>query len=304
MLKSPPLVATLSDSMRMSPCSWGDIFTWPLRGDRIIGLRHRHASLFRPNARQRTIVRRGEYSGGRCGIRGAVPMRTVFLIVCAFPFVLMGCSREDATNSHPTKSRSLPVVLTVAETYTYPLKISGNGRYLVDHNNMAFRIQGDSAQSLIANLTLAEAEMYFADRQAKGFNSININLFEHKFAVGHPANRRGDIPFTTPGDFSTPNESYFAFVDSILDLAASKGMRVSLAVMYLGNGGGDEGWWTTLTGSANPPEVCYKFGLYVGNRLKKHKNILWVIGGDYLPPAGSEGEMRLHKFMEGVKVTE
>src|SRR5438445_9588286 len=39
MLKSPPLVATLSDSKRMSPCSWGDIFTWPLRGDRIIGLR-------------------------------------------------------------------------------------------------------------------------------------------------------------------------------------------------------------------------------------------------------------------------
>src|SRR5713101_6653437 len=25
--------------LRMSPCSWGDIFTWPLRGDRIIGLR-------------------------------------------------------------------------------------------------------------------------------------------------------------------------------------------------------------------------------------------------------------------------
>src|SRR6266851_3599256 len=43
MLKSPPLVATLSDSMRMSPCSWGDIFTWPLRGDRIIGLRHYRA---------------------------------------------------------------------------------------------------------------------------------------------------------------------------------------------------------------------------------------------------------------------
>src|SRR5216684_1216288 len=43
MLKSPPLVATLSDSMRMSPCSWGDIFTWPLRGDRIIGLRQQIA---------------------------------------------------------------------------------------------------------------------------------------------------------------------------------------------------------------------------------------------------------------------
>src|SRR5713101_22017 len=47
MLKSPPLVATLSDSMRMSPCSWGDIFTWPLRGDRIIGLRQRLLRHFR-----------------------------------------------------------------------------------------------------------------------------------------------------------------------------------------------------------------------------------------------------------------
>src|SRR5216683_5606369 len=46
MLKSPPLVATLSDSMRMSPCSWGDIFTWPLRGDRIIGLRQPVAECF------------------------------------------------------------------------------------------------------------------------------------------------------------------------------------------------------------------------------------------------------------------
>ena len=228
-------------------------------------------------------------------------MRITFLLVCAFPFVLMGCSREDAASSHPTKSRPLPVVVTVAETYTYPLKVSRNNRYLVDQNNKAFRIQGDSAQSLIANLTLAEAEIYLADRQAKGFNSVNINLFEHKFAVRSPANRRGDVPFTTLGDFSTPNESYLAFADSILDLAASKGMLVSLAVMYLGNQGGDEGWWTTLTGPANTPDVCYKFGLYVGNRLKEHKNILWVIGGDYLPPAGSEGETRLHKFMEGIK---
>ena len=27
--------------MQMSPCSWGDIFTGPLRGDRIIGLRQK-----------------------------------------------------------------------------------------------------------------------------------------------------------------------------------------------------------------------------------------------------------------------
>src|SRR6266446_2146038 len=58
MLKSPPLVATLSDSMRMSPCSWGDIFTWPLRGDRIIGLRQVVAQGFTRAAHRVTVFSR------------------------------------------------------------------------------------------------------------------------------------------------------------------------------------------------------------------------------------------------------
>ena len=79
------------------------------------------------------------------GIPGTISMRTAFLLVCAFPFALMGCSGEDAASSHLPKSRPLPVVVTAAETHTYPLKVSGNSRYLVDQNNKAFRIQGDSA---------------------------------------------------------------------------------------------------------------------------------------------------------------
>jgi hypothetical protein len=194
-----------------------------------------------------------------------------------------------------------PVAVTTAASYAYPLKVSANGRYLIDQNNKPFRIQGDSAQSLIANLTYAEAEIYLTDRQAKGFNTVNINLLEHKFAVNAPANRLGDAPFTTPGDFSTPNDAYFSFADSMIDSAASKGMLVSLAAMYLGFKGGDEGWWTTLTSPANNQAVCYRFGLYIGNRYKNRMNVLWVIGADYFPPRGSEGEARLHKFMEGIK---
>ena len=101
-----------------------------------------------------------------------------------------------------------PVVVTTAASYAYPLKVAANGRYLIDQNNKPFRIQGDSAQSLIANLTYAEAVTYLTDRQAKGFNTVNINLLEHKFAVDAPANRNGDAPFTTPGDFSTPNDAW------------------------------------------------------------------------------------------------
>jgi hypothetical protein len=221
-------------------------------------------------------------------------------MVSAYLVLLTGCSSNSAGASALPSFPSAEQITTAA-TYTYPLKVSKNGRFLIDQNNKPFRIQGDSAQSLIANLTYPEAQVYFSDRQAKGFNTININLLEHKFALRAPANRNGDPPFTSPGDFSKPNESYFAFADSIIDLAASKGMLISLAPMYLGASGGDEGWWVALIGGANSQEVCYNFGLYIGNRYKNRKNILWVIGGDYTPPSGSEGEVRLHRFMEGVK---
>jgi Protein of unknown function (DUF4038)/Putative collagen-binding domain of a collagenase len=183
----------------------------------------------------------------------------------------------------------------------YPLKLSANGRYLVDQDGTPFRTQGDTAWSIIANLTHAEAEVYLSDRLAKGFNTISANLINHEFAVNAPANRNGDAPFISPGDFSTPNEAYFAFADSIIDLAAAKGMAVHLHYMYLGFNGGGEGWWADLTHSRNPQAVCYSYGLYLGNRYKNRKNIVWVAGGDYTPPAGSEGETRLHKILEGIK---
>jgi Protein of unknown function (DUF4038)/Putative collagen-binding domain of a collagenase len=188
-----------------------------------------------------------------------------------------------------------------ATGFIYPLKVSANHRYLVDQNGTPFRIQGDSAWSLIANLTYAEADAYLSDRLAKGFNTVLVNLIEHKFAVNAPRNRNGSPPFTTTGNFATPNEAYFAFADSIIDLAASKGMVVHLAYIFLGANGGTEGWWSDLTSSSNTQAVCYDFGLYLGNRYKNRKNIVWLVGGDYTPPSNSEGEKRLHKILEGIQ---
>src|SRR4051812_1522237 len=100
---------------------------------------------------------------------------------------------------------------------TYPLALAANRRTLVDQSGAPFRIQGDAAWSFIANLTAAEQDIYLADRQSKGFNTILVNLLEHEFAVQAPQNRNGDYPFTshTVGsyDFGTPNEAYFAFAD-------------------------------------------------------------------------------------------
>src|SRR5205807_1070132 len=93
----------------------------------------------------------------------------------SIPLSRLSAATAESRRSH----RSLcaqPIAATTATSYAYPLKVSASGRYLLDQNNKPFRIQGDSAQSLIANLTYSEADTYLADRQAKGFNTANVNL--------------------------------------------------------------------------------------------------------------------------------
>ena len=237
-------------------------------------------------SRRRLLIGAGEALGGSVGL------------------LLLGPG-NPARSVQPGQSRVFPAdpagSTAVAPDHRFPLKASANGRYLVDQAGMPFRIQGDSAQSLIANLTLAEAETYLSDRQSKGFNTINVNLLEHKFAVHAPANRQGVPPFTTAGDFSTPNEPYFAFADQVIDLAASKQMAVSLAYMYLGYGGGDEGWWADLNAPPNNASVCFEFGRYIGRRYKDRSNVFFVVGGDMLPSPGSEGETRLRRIFDGLR---
>ena len=72
----------------------------------------------------------------------------------------------------------------------YPLKISPSHRYLVDQNDMPFLIVGDSPQGLMSRLSEEEADSYFADRQARGFNTmgwIDVTCAGHDF----PNNKEG-----------------------------------------------------------------------------------------------------------------
>jgi hypothetical protein len=163
----------------------------------------------------------------------------------------------------------------------FPLKISTDGRHLVDQNNVPFLIVGDAAWSLIAQLDDADAAYYLADRQSRGFNTIIVNLIEHKYATNAPADYYGNQPFTTPGDFSTPNDAYFAHVDWVISQAASYGILVILYVDYLGYNCDDEGWWQEMLNSGTTK--CQAYGSYIGNRYKNFPNILWASGADVNP---------------------
>src|SRR5947208_14410633 len=65
---------------------------------------------------------------------------------------------------------------TLSAAPVYPVKVGPTGRYLVDQNEVPFLITGESPQATIGNLSEADAELFFANRRAHGFNTVWINL--------------------------------------------------------------------------------------------------------------------------------
>ena len=171
------------------------------------------------------------------------------------------------------------LALTALGAGPYPVRIAPDHRHLVDQDGKPFLIQGDSPWSIISGLTREEEEQYLENRRQKGVNSIIVNLIEHKFHG--PVDRYGEGPFTTPGDFTTPNEKYFAHADWVIRRAGEKGIQVFLAPIYLGYIHTDEGWVEEAL--ANGPEKCRAWGRYLGKRYRDFDNLVWIIGGDRNP---------------------
>ena len=179
-----------------------------------------------------------------------------------------------------------------------------NGRCLVDGKGNPFLVSGDSAWSLIVQLTKEDTEIYFEDRRQKGFSTIVVNLIESKYVDNPPRSVSGNEPFTTPGDFSTPNEAYFAHVDWVVSKAAEKGITLFLNPAYMGSQGQTvdtptDGWWLEI--KANGPGKCRNYGKMLGDRYKQYSNIIWVAGGDRTPPSGGEGEQNALEILLGIR---
>jgi hypothetical protein len=165
---------------------------------------------------------------------------------------------------------------SVAQT----LSVGPTGRYLVDPQGQPVFLQADAGWSLMAQLNTDDARTYLQSRSAAGFNAVLVNLIEHKFATNAPYNAYGQAPFTGR-PFATPNEAYFAHVDSILAIAHGYGITLLVAPLYLGYQCGSEGWCAEVE-SATMAEM-HTWGDYLGARYASVPNILWVLGGDTDP---------------------
>lgn len=183
---------------------------------------------------------------------------------------------------------------SLASAGPYPLRIGADHRHLVDQAGNPILLQGDAAWSLISGLTKEDAEKYLETRRRQGFNAIVVNLIEHHF--NGPTNRYGEVPFATPGDFSAPNEKYFAHADWVIRKAGEKGIQVILAPIYLGYTGTDEGWIKELIAAG--PKKAREWGRFVGERYRSFDNVIWMIGGDRNPESA---RAEVDAVVQGIK---
>jgi hypothetical protein len=158
---------------------------------------------------------------------------------------------------------------------SFPLKVSADGRFLVDQKNDPFLMIGDDAASLMVNGSFSDADFLLANRASHGFNTVWIMLLCDEYSGGRAdaSTLDGLKPFTTAGDLSTPNEAYFARCDRIIQAAARHGLVVLLNPIETG---GFLGMMRT-----NGVARCQDYGRYLGNRYKNFDNIVWMSGCDF-----------------------
>jgi Protein of unknown function (DUF4038)/Putative collagen-binding domain of a collagenase len=197
----------------------------------------------------------------------------------------------------------------VADDVAYPVTVSDDGRFLLDQAGRPWRVQADAGWLMSVKATPAQVDEYLATRRAQGFNSFYLHAMVHPggyaAAPNAPENVQGDSPFAEPGNFSTAgaspeSERYWAWIDTIVDKAAAHGMVVMLAYTYLGWEGGDQGWYQEVL--AQPSQsALFDWGRWLGNRYKDDANLIWFGLGDYSPPDGSEGALRVRAIADGIR---
>lgn len=162
------------------------------------------------------------------------------------------------------------------------LQVAANKRYLVHQDGTPFFWLGDTAWELFHRLNRDEADRYLKRRAEQGFTVVQaVALAE--FDGLNEKNPYGEVPFRD-NDPTKPNDAYFKHVDYIIDKAAQYGIVIAFLPTW-----GDKVFKNTW---GNGPEIfnptnARAYGQFVGDRYKNRENIIWILGGDRNPRAGS-----------------
>jgi hypothetical protein len=177
-------------------------------------------------------------------------------------------------------------------TPVFPVRYSSDQHYLVDQNGVPFPVMGRTAW-FVTSLSTSDYHAFIDDTAMRGYDSIEFHVINHDPRGNNPPfDGNGDAPFLdrldgsswngslsgSAPDFTTPNETYWSFVDGLLSYCLSKGILVFMFPAYVGYGGGDQGWMQEMV--ANGPEKMQAYGVWIATRYRNQKNLVWMMGGD------------------------
>jgi hypothetical protein len=183
--------------------------------------------------------------------------------------------------------------MSYAFSQNYPIRVNSGGRFLEDQDGNPFFINGNAAWSLSNELTYAQADQFMQNMKAKGITTLLWNTPEAYF-TGGPANKNGDEPFGAT-DFVNMNEDYWKHIDSLVNRAEELGLNLLMSPVYLGYNCGAEGWCSSVKARSDAQMKAY--GVWIGNRYKNNKNIMWCMGGDTNP---SSVASKLNSVVSGI----
>ncbi|KYG66998.1 hypothetical protein AZI86_08225 [Bdellovibrio bacteriovorus] len=185
-----------------------------------------------------------------------------------------------------------------AQSSPYPITISANKRHFVNAQGQPYLMVADTAWSILAELTQSEIIDYLDDRQARGVNTILINLIEHSFTSNTPkwVTRTGISPFSNVNDMSTYNSAYFDFAEWFIQEALERDILVIVTPSYYGAGCSSDGWCTKMrtTGATK----LQQYGQYIGAKFASYPNIIWSASGDATP--GPSDMLLVNAVMNGI----
>jgi hypothetical protein len=171
----------------------------------------------------------------------------------------------------------------------FPVGVSADRRSFVDGTGSPWFGTGDTAWSLLAQLSPAEIDTYLTDRAGRGINLVLANVLEHYYADHAPNNYADQPPFTGTPFQSAPNEAYWRVVDHAVRKAESLGVTLLLCPAYLGYPTTDEGWGDEVAQATTGDLADY--GAFLAARYGSAPNVMWLIGHDRVPSTAQKARM-------------
>ena len=159
-----------------------------------------------------------------------------------------------------------------------PLRVSADGHFLQYADGRPFFWLGDTAWELFHRLDRDEADLYIADRAAKGYTVIQAVALAEMDGLGTP-NAYGHLPLVDrdplrPATRDGEANDYWDHVDYIVGKIGEAGMYVGLLPTWGSN-------WS----DGNPifdERNAEKYGRFIAERYRDC-NVIWILGGDRNP---------------------